>query len=1670
MMRDLKKQNMNGALGCAGGFTLVELIVAITIMAILSTLAFISLTRYNSQARDAARGTDIKSITTVLNLNKVRNLDFPDPTDSVNITYSGATVWTQGVFGPDTTRQTGKIFGELKDPLYGNYYSYSVTNNKKEYQLGVVYENRSRSNSESLTTLNIENPFIIQETYADDAFSPLEFNPRIWLDGSDVDGDGETNDNPSNSGVVSTWVNKSSAGATNNPTVTHGSIQFSTNGLDGYPGVFISNGDGLLLNNSDISSGDIFYVVQNNDPFGNTDTNGRGLQGATKNMLIGYWEKYRYALYIDGAPSHYSNSPATKSGRADYAFIYSFHTDGINYSFRDVGSVISSGASNLIAGEEWAFNKAGESNQKADFVVSEILVFDTQLSENERQKVEGYLAHKWGQQEWLDTSHPYKNTPPEGSEPPEDPDFVPDTFTLNDVTGADIDTLYTSNSITVSGINQTVMVSVAGGEYSVNNGVFVSVPGIVHKDDIIRVRQTSSSNNSTTTSTVLNIAGVSENYDVTTFVLDDTPDDFSFNNISDADVSTPYFSNTITISGVNTDVGVSVSGSDAEYKISDGSTTDISTGGQATASHNSNSGTPEGAFDNNTSTNGWGNTNVLPAQISYDLGAGNDKLVTQYSLYRDASQSGGWYSSDSPKNWTFEGSDDGGNWDILDTQTNEYIYEEATKKQFSFSNDSYYRYYRLNISASNSSDGSDWINITEIEFLEEGGGVFTSDSGLVSNGDIVSLRMTSDDNPGNTSTASLTIGSISRDFQISTAGADTIPDAFYFDDIEDASLGTVYTSNSITIAGVNSSTPISISGVGEYRVNGGSYTSASGTVENGDIITLRQTSSSDNSQTVSSTLDIGSVSSTFNVTTPAPPADTTPDTFSFIDITGADYNAEYISNSIAVSGINQAINISISGGTYDINESKNFVSGISVVNNGDTISVKQTSSTSPSTQTDVVLNLGGETETYSVTTASADTTPDVFTLSDISGATINTTYSSNSIDVSGINQAANISISGGGEYSINGGDFTNVPALVNNGDSVTVRHEASSNWNTTISTSLSIGGVSESFQITTGAGDTTPDDFSFSSVIDANLNSQYVSNTITITGLTAPADINIIDGEYRIGSIGNFTSSSGIIENNQEITIRHVSSNSESTSVNSTITIGGIIGTYSTTTQAGEDIIDTPQEAFISNVQVSGEYNGILTHTQDGDTHYILATPSILASDISNLDLVHILEEKKLVYDGFDAIPASYTGSNLETLLGFDFNIRDPLLFSGVREDIGSFSGLKEIDEGIKSNYLNFPAYGDISRYLDDSSLSYLETIIGSIIGINPIKPFYCSDILRSNLITNIAPNASITASPSGFDSVGIDGITNGKKESSGTLDYEYHSADPNATITFEWDTPQKIGFVQIYNRTGCCSERLTGAVIKLYNSFGGLIYSHSLWDTQGDYVVGLDLEGIGHLYDVKKMTLETVGGNYLNIREVEIYLGGDVKDGVYKVDKDGLGGQSPYNVYCDMTTDGGGWTRIGENYIHNGDFHDQFHVDEHTFTGYDSANDNLIVAHVTMPPPSYLPDSFVMQHNGSVSESYPLYFPEIPGEFFAQEIRLRAWVKGTDASIFENLINYKTSPSSSSTAEYEVLETAEDGWEYQQVRIPLEGGLVDDFTWYVGGGVAGPFYFTGLDMEVFYR
>jgi len=98
------------------------------------------------------------------------------------------------------------------------------------------------------------------------------------------------------------------------------------------------------------------------------------------------------------------------------------------------------------------------------------------------------------------------------------------------------------------------------------------------------------------------------------------------------------------------------------------------------------------------------------------------------------------------------------------------------------------------------------------------------------------------------------------------AFSDTAPSAFSFTPQVNVALNTAVTSNSVTVSGINTGAAINVTG-GQYAINSGAYTATAGTVNNGDTVTVRLTSSSSFSTTSVATLAIGAQSADFRVTT-----------------------------------------------------------------------------------------------------------------------------------------------------------------------------------------------------------------------------------------------------------------------------------------------------------------------------------------------------------------------------------------------------------------------------------------------------------------------------------------------------------------------------------------------------------------------------------------------------------------------------------------------------------------------------------------------------------------------------------------------------------------------------------------------------------------------------------
>ena len=213
------------------------------------------------------------------------------------------------------------------------------------------------------------------------------------------------------------------------------------------------------------------------------------------------------------------------------------------------------------------------------------------------------------------------------------------------------------------------------------------------------------------------------------------------------------------------------------------------------------------------------------------------------------------------------------------------------------------------------------------------------------------------------------------------AAPDTFPDPFSFTDLTGVALSTLFTSNAVSITGIDAPAPISVTG-GLYSVGAGPFTSAAGFVNNADTVRVQQTSAATPATSTHTVLDVGGVTDTFTVTTAGALPDTVPDPFSFTDQTNVALSTLITSNSVTIGGIDSPTPISVTGGQYSVGAGA-FTSSPGLVNNAESVRVQLTSAATPLTAADAILNVGGVTDTFTVTTAAAAgpnpvANPDVF--------------------------------------------------------------------------------------------------------------------------------------------------------------------------------------------------------------------------------------------------------------------------------------------------------------------------------------------------------------------------------------------------------------------------------------------------------------------------------------------------------------------------------------------------------------------------------------------------------------------------------------------------------------------------------------------------------------------
>ena len=188
--------------------------------------------------------------------------------------------------------------------------------------------------------------------------------------------------------------------------------------------------------------------------------------------------------------------------------------------------------------------------------------------------------------------------------------------------------------------------------------------------------------------------------------------------------------------------------------------------------------------------------------------------------------------------------------------------------------------------------------------------------------------------------------------------------------------------------------------------------------------------------------------------------------------------------------------ISVSGdGSPVLVKNGNILTAADKVNNGDILSVRLTSAASDSTSYKATVSIGSSSSVFSVTTG--DFIPTAFTISPVIGASLSSVTTSSQTTLSGFDGTLTATVTGAGSPTILvNGVVVGTSASIQNGNAISLRLTSASTENATRQATVSIGGVSAVFDVTTTGDATAP----------------------TITSVSPPAN-----GSYKQGANIDFT-------------------------------------------------------------------------------------------------------------------------------------------------------------------------------------------------------------------------------------------------------------------------------------------------------------------------------------------------------------------------------------------------------------------------------------------------------------------------------------------------------------------------------------------------------------------
>lgn len=151
--------------------------------------------------------------------------------------------------------------------------------------------------------------------------------------------------------------------------------------------------------------------------------------------------------------------------------------------------------------------------------------------------------------------------------------------------------------------------------------------------------------------------------------------------------------------------------------------------------------------------------------------------------------------------------------------------------------------------------------------------------------------------------------------------------------------------------------------------------------------------------------------------------------------------------------------------------------------------------------------------------------------------------------------------------------------------------------------------------------DPTPDPYSFTAVIDAELSTMYESDVVTPVGYNIPIDITIPAGsEYRLNG-GSWTSDDGTMNPGDTLQVRTLSSGLYETEVLATPTAGGVSADFSITTKEEPLSFHSLVTAGTPQRNLSGNDGGVYPSTAPYQWDGSLANNDVIINGIPGTSL-----------------------------------------------------------------------------------------------------------------------------------------------------------------------------------------------------------------------------------------------------------------------------------------------------------------------------------------------------------------------------------------------------------------------------------------------------------------